>query len=139
MDSALRVQARNGQRAVLLTTAALPLTGWAVHAISLHIRLAATREDPLTGLLRRDAYTARARRVLARHGNDTAVVLVDQDHVDRTKDGQLRVSRFVLISGPVREMQLFEGGAACLHPMRFSGIFSRSVFLAGGVSWPSRA
>ncbi|MGW2707315.1 GGDEF domain-containing protein [Streptomyces sp. NPDC001340] len=86
MDSVLRVQTRIGQRALLLTTAAVPLTGWAVHAIALHKQLAATRRDPLTGLLRRDAYTARARRLLARHGDDTAVVLIDQDHFKAVND-----------------------------------------------------
>ncbi|MDH2392976.1 GGDEF domain-containing protein [Streptomyces sp. HNM0663] len=86
MDSVLHTRARIGQRALLLTTAALPLTGWAVHAVALHKRLAATRKDPLTGLLRRDAYTARARRLLARHDDDTAVVLVDQDHFKAVND-----------------------------------------------------
>ncbi|WP_274919441.1 GGDEF domain-containing protein [Streptomyces sp. WZ-12] len=86
MDSALRVQARIGQRALLLTTAAVPLTGWVVHAIALHKRLAATRKDPLTGLLRRDAYTARARRILARRGDTTAVFIVDVDHFKRVND-----------------------------------------------------
>ncbi|MFB9523015.1 GGDEF domain-containing protein [Streptomyces cremeus] len=75
-----------GQRALLLTTAALPLTGWTVHAVVLHKRLAATRVDPLTGLLRRDAYTARALRVLRRHGDGTAVVLVDVDHFKSVND-----------------------------------------------------
>ncbi|MER7898922.1 hypothetical protein ABTX62_23120 [Streptomyces sp. NPDC096046] len=77
MDSVLRVQGRIGPRTLLITTAALPLTGWMVHALALHRKLAATRKDPLTGLMRRDAYTARARRLLARHGDDTTVVLVD--------------------------------------------------------------
>ncbi|CUW33301.1 GGDEF domain-containing protein [Streptomyces reticuli] len=86
MDSVLRVQARIGQRALLLTTAALPLTGWAVHAVALYKQLAVTRKDPLTGLLRRDFYTARARRLLARHGDDTAVVIVDQDHFKAVND-----------------------------------------------------
>lgn len=86
MDSVLRVQGRIGPRALLITTAALPLTGWAVHAVALHRQLAATRRDPLTGLLRRDSYTARARRVLARHGDDTAVVMVDADHFKRIND-----------------------------------------------------
>ncbi|MFE9636761.1 GGDEF domain-containing protein [Streptomyces sp. NPDC006463] len=85
MDSVLRTQARFGQRALLLTTAAVPLTGWAVHAVALHKRLAATRRDPLTGLLRRDSYTARARRLLTRH-DDVAVVLVDQDHFKDVND-----------------------------------------------------
>jgi len=86
MSSLLRVQGRIGQRTLLLTTAAVPLTGWAVHAVALHRQLAATRKDPLTGLLRRDSYTARARRLLARHGDDTAVVLVDQDHFKAVND-----------------------------------------------------
>ncbi|MFF3518511.1 GGDEF domain-containing protein [Streptomyces sp. NPDC002573] len=86
MASVLRVQARIGQRALLLTAAAVPLTGWAVHAVTLHKQLAATRRDPLTGLLRRDAYTARARRILARHGDGVAVVLIDQDHFKAVND-----------------------------------------------------
>ncbi|MGA4960389.1 GGDEF domain-containing protein [Streptomyces lavendulocolor] len=86
MASVLRVQALIGQRALLLTTAALPLTGWAVHAVALHKKLAATRRDPLTGLMRRDAYTVRARRLLARHGDDMVVVIVDQDHFKAVND-----------------------------------------------------
>ncbi|MFF9607625.1 GGDEF domain-containing protein [Streptomyces sp. NPDC014684] len=86
MSSLLRVQGRIGQRTLLLTTAAVPLTGWAVHAVALHKQLAATRKDPLTGLLRRDSYTACARRLLARHGDDTAVVIVDQDHFKAVND-----------------------------------------------------
>lgn len=85
MDSVLRVQARIGQRTLLLTAAALPLTGWAVHAAALHKQLAATRRDPLTGLLRRDAYTARVHRILARH-DDLAVVVIDQDHFKAVND-----------------------------------------------------
>src|SRR5690606_6738155 len=76
MDSVLHHRGRIGSRTLLLTTAAVPLTGWAVHAVALHKRLAATRKDPLTGLLRRDAYTARARRILARHGDSVTVVMV---------------------------------------------------------------
>jgi diguanylate cyclase (GGDEF)-like protein len=71
---------------VLITTLAVPLTGWTVHALTLHRRLAAARKDPLTGLLRRDAYTARAWRVLARHGDDAAVILVDADHFKAIND-----------------------------------------------------
>ncbi|WP_326658743.1 GGDEF domain-containing protein [Streptomyces canus] len=86
MASNLRVHARFGQRTLLLTTAAVPLTGWTVHALALHRKLAAAKRDPLTGLLRRDAYTARARQVLRRHGDDTVVVLVDQDHFKDVND-----------------------------------------------------
>lgn len=86
MTPALRVHARLGQRALLVTAAALPLTGWTVHAYTLHRQLAASRRDPLTGLLRRDAYTARARRILARHGDFAVVVLVDIDHFKAVND-----------------------------------------------------
>ncbi|WAE70674.1 GGDEF domain-containing protein (plasmid) [Streptomyces cavourensis] len=85
MNSAARLPGRISPNALLITTAAVPLTGWAVHAVALHKRLAATRRDPLTGLLRRDAYTARARRLLARHG-DTTVVMVDADHFKQIND-----------------------------------------------------
>ncbi|MFF4534104.1 GGDEF domain-containing protein [Streptomyces sp. NPDC001407] len=86
MDSVPHNRGRIGSRALLLATALVPLASWAVHAIALHKQLAATRKDPLTGLLRRDAYTARARRILARHSDTTAVVIVDADHFKRIND-----------------------------------------------------
>ncbi len=85
MNPTVRLPDLIGPR-TLLITAALPLTGWTVHAVALHKRLAATKCDPLTGLLRRDAYTARARRLLARHGNDVTVVMVDADHFKAVND-----------------------------------------------------
>ncbi|MDX2855163.1 GGDEF domain-containing protein [Streptomyces scabiei] len=85
MSSLLRVQGRIGQRTLLLTTAAVPLTGWAVHATVLLKQRARADKDPLTGLLRRDAYTARARRLLARR-DDLAVVMVDADHFKAVND-----------------------------------------------------
>ncbi|MFE7918119.1 GGDEF domain-containing protein [Streptomyces sp. NPDC057398] len=85
MSPLLRVQGRFGQRTLLLTTAAVPLTGWAVHATVLLKQLARKDKDPLTGLLRRDAYTARARRLLSRR-DDLAVVMVDADHFKAVND-----------------------------------------------------
>ncbi|MFJ6889604.1 GGDEF domain-containing protein [Streptomyces californicus] len=85
MNTAMRLTGRIGPRALLITTA-LPLTGWALHAAALHRQLAASRRDPLTGLLRRDAYTARARRLLARHGDDATLVMVDVDHFKQIND-----------------------------------------------------
>jgi diguanylate cyclase (GGDEF)-like protein len=85
MSSLLRVQGRIGQRTLLLTTAAVPLTGGAVHATVLIRQNAAKDKDPLTGLLRRDAYTARARRLLARRA-DVAVVMVDVDFFKAVND-----------------------------------------------------
>ncbi|OLO25516.1 GGDEF domain-containing protein [Streptomyces sp. MNU77] len=84
MNPTVRLPGRTGPRTLLIAT--LPLTGWAVHATALHKRLAATKRDPLTGLLRRDAYTARARRLLARHGDDVTVVMVDADHFKAVND-----------------------------------------------------
>lgn len=75
MNSTARVQTPSGQRALLITALAVSLTGWTIHAVALHRRLAAIKRDPLTGLLRRAAYTARARRILARR-RESAVVLV---------------------------------------------------------------
>lgn len=87
MASTVRVQAPIGQRALFLTTLAVPLTGWTVHAVSLHRKLAAARRDPLTGLLGRDGYTAKARQITDRYGAAALVVLVDLDHFKAINDG----------------------------------------------------
>ncbi|WP_308407608.1 GGDEF domain-containing protein [Streptomyces olivochromogenes] len=44
------------------------------------------KHDPLTGRLRRDAYFARARQILRRHGDDKAVVMVEADHFKAIND-----------------------------------------------------
>lgn len=87
MDSVLHTTGRFGPRTLLITAAAVPLTGWAVHATVLLKQIAAKEKDPLTGLLRRDSYTARARRLLARHGDKATVVMVDADHFKQINDG----------------------------------------------------
>lgn len=79
MNSAMRLPGRIGPHALLIT-------GWAVHAITLYKQIAAKEKDPLTGLLRRDAYTARARHLLARHGDDVTVVMADADHFKAVND-----------------------------------------------------
>ncbi|MFF1561011.1 GGDEF domain-containing protein [Streptomyces sp. NPDC058279] len=86
MDSVLHASGRFGPRTLLIATAVVPVTGWAVHAVALHKKLAATKRDPLTGLLRRDSYTARARRILDRHGDSTAVIMVDADRFKAVND-----------------------------------------------------
>ncbi|WP_367140643.1 MULTISPECIES: GGDEF domain-containing protein [Streptomyces] len=85
MDSVPHATGRFGPRTLLITAAAIPMTGWAVHATVLLKQIAAKEKDPLTGPLRRDAYTARARRLLARHG-DAAVVMVDADRFKEIND-----------------------------------------------------
>lgn len=87
MASTVRVQARSGNRALIITTLAVPLTGWTVHALALHRKLAAARKDPLTGLLGRDGYTTRARQITDRYGDASLVVLVDLDHFKQINDG----------------------------------------------------
>ncbi|MFJ4917668.1 GGDEF domain-containing protein [Streptomyces sp. NPDC088726] len=87
MASIVRVQAPSGNRALFITTLAVPLTGWTVHAVSLHRKLAAARKDPLTGLFGRDGFTTRARQITDRYGNAALVVLVDLDHFKQINDG----------------------------------------------------
>ncbi|MGP3633861.1 GGDEF domain-containing protein [Streptomyces sp. 24-1644] len=76
MDSALRVQARSGQRALLITTLAVPLTGWTVHALTLHRRLADARKDQLTGLPCRPEFVAYGERLLRTRRRDALHVLM---------------------------------------------------------------
>ncbi|MFF8646516.1 GGDEF domain-containing protein [Streptomyces sp. NPDC015345] len=87
MASTARVQAPSGNRALFITTLAIPLTGWTVHALALHRKLAAARKDPLTGLLGRDGFTTRARQITDRYGDAALVVLVDLDHFKQINDG----------------------------------------------------
>ncbi|MCZ4098033.1 GGDEF domain-containing protein [Streptomyces sp. H39-C1] len=86
MDSALRVQTPSGHRAVLITALAVPLTGWTVHALTLHRRLAAERIDPLTGAQRRRVFERRAQRLVHQHPTDSVVCLVDLDHFKDLND-----------------------------------------------------
>ncbi|MDX3370455.1 GGDEF domain-containing protein [Streptomyces sp. ME02-6987-2C] len=87
MASTVRVQAPIRQRALFITTLAVPLTGWTVHAVSLHRKLAAARRDPLTGLLGRDGFTAKARQITDRYGDSALVGIVDLDHFKQINDG----------------------------------------------------
>ncbi|MGW5679049.1 GGDEF domain-containing protein [Streptomyces sp. NPDC003860] len=83
MDPLTRLATPNGQRALFITTLALPLTGWTIHARVLNRRLA---HDPLTGAQRRAAFERRAQRLLARHRHDSVVCLVDLDHFKDLND-----------------------------------------------------
>ncbi|MFF7452058.1 MULTISPECIES: diguanylate cyclase [unclassified Streptomyces] len=87
MASTVRVHGPSGQRALIITSLAVPLTGWTVHAVTLHRKLAAARRDPLTGLLGRDGYTAKARQITGRYGDSSLVVIVDLDHFKEINDG----------------------------------------------------
>ncbi|CAL9676669.1 hypothetical protein SUDANB105_07942 [Streptomyces sp. enrichment culture] len=114
MSSLLSFRGRFAQRTLLLTTAAVPLTGWAVHAVALHKRLAATRRDPLTGLLRRDSYTVQARRLLARHGDDTAVVFIDQDHFKTVNDTMGHLAGDAVLAATAARLTAWAGPRAAI-------------------------
>ncbi|MEU5403641.1 GGDEF domain-containing protein [Streptomyces sp. NPDC005963] len=88
MDPVTRVASPIGQRALIIITLAVPLTGWTVHALTLHRRLAAERRDPLTGAQRRAAFERRAQRLLARHRHDSLVCLVDLDNFKGLNDSR---------------------------------------------------
>ncbi|WP_129292324.1 GGDEF domain-containing protein [Streptomyces lydicus] len=86
MASTVRVQGTIGQRALFITSLAIPLTGWTVHAVSLHRKLTAARRDLLTGLLGRDGYTTRARQIADRYRGGALVALVDVDRFKQIND-----------------------------------------------------
>ncbi|WP_030594013.1 GGDEF domain-containing protein [Streptomyces anulatus] len=79
MNSTLRLPGRIGPNALLITTAAVPLTGWAVHALTLHRRLADARRDLLTGLPCRPEFVAYGERLLRtrRRHADVNVLMLD--------------------------------------------------------------
>ncbi|MEU0032091.1 GGDEF domain-containing protein [Streptomyces sp. NPDC006335] len=77
---------RQPSRTLVTAAAAVPLTGWTVHALALHRRLAAARRDPLTGLHGRDGYTTRATELTARHPQAAMVLLCDIDHFKQIND-----------------------------------------------------
>ncbi|MGW7603173.1 GGDEF domain-containing protein [Streptomyces antimycoticus] len=68
----------------LLPAAAIPAAGWAAHAVLLHRRLTAVRHDPLSGLLTRDGWSRRARRIIRRP--NAAVILLDLDGFKQIND-----------------------------------------------------
>ncbi|WP_328380712.1 GGDEF domain-containing protein (plasmid) [Streptomyces sp. NBC_00440] len=86
MDPVKRVATPTGQRALIFTILAIPLTGWTLHALTLHRRLTAERRDPLTGAQRRAAFERRAQRLLARHRQDSLVCLIDLDNFKGLND-----------------------------------------------------
>ncbi|WP_432197081.1 GGDEF domain-containing protein [Streptomyces sp. bgisy027] len=123
MASHLRAHAPIGQRALLLTTAAIPLTGWAVHATALRRRLAAARRDPLTGLHARPGYIRQATRCLTRHGDTAMLVFLDavgfkavNDDLGHDTGNELLIA----ISSRLQEWVGDDGVAARLHGDEFA-------------------
>lgn len=63
---------------------ALVVAGWSGHVWWLRRRLAAARRDPLTGLFTRDAFTARATRLI--RDEQAVVILADVDDFKQVND-----------------------------------------------------
>ncbi|MCX4451675.1 GGDEF domain-containing protein [Streptomyces sp. NBC_01789] len=74
------------RKALRITAMALPLAGWTLHSTVLHHRLTQANRDPLTTAWRREAFTTRAQRLLARHPDDVALVLADADDFKQIND-----------------------------------------------------
>ncbi|MGP4004475.1 GGDEF domain-containing protein [Streptomyces sp. 8N706] len=109
MSSNVCVQARLGQRAFLLTTLAVPLAGWTVHALTLHRRLAQERRDPLTGAQRRAAFERRAQRLLHRHPHDSIVCLVDVDDFKGLNDAHGHAAGDMALAATGERLALWAG------------------------------
>ncbi|WP_030019325.1 GGDEF domain-containing protein [Streptomyces monomycini] len=87
MGSILRARPRFGQHALLVTTAAVPVAGWSLHAVALHRRLAAARKCQLTGLPGRPELLAYGDRLLRTGRRDTVhLVLLDGDGFKAVND-----------------------------------------------------
>ncbi|WP_443079715.1 GGDEF domain-containing protein [Streptomyces sp. NBC_01717] len=116
MDSALHLRARTRHPALLIATLAVPLTGWTVHAVTLHRRLAAARRDPLTGLLGRDGYTAKARQILTRYSDsDSALVVIcDLDHFKEINDSRGHATGDAVLAATAQRLTAWAGNRAAV-------------------------
>ncbi|MEU2462365.1 GGDEF domain-containing protein [Streptomyces sp. NPDC012473] len=114
MGPALPLGTGSTQRALLLTTLAVPLTGWTVHAVALHRRLAAARRDPLTGLLSRDSYTAKARQILNRYAGSPTVLMCDLDHFKAINDTFGHAAGDAVITATAERLSTWAGSRAAV-------------------------
>ncbi|MFE2498857.1 GGDEF domain-containing protein [Streptomyces scopuliridis] len=83
MTSPARLHAPSGQRALFLTTAALPLAGWTIHVMALHRRAS---RDKLTGALRRESFEPQIQRFIDRHRDQALVLVCDVDDFKQFND-----------------------------------------------------
>ncbi|GGP80470.1 GGDEF domain-containing protein [Streptomyces melanogenes] len=123
MASHPRAGALIGQRALITTTALLPLTGWAVHAATLHRRLAAARRDPLTGLHSRPGYVQHATRRLNRHGDQVLLVFLDAVGFKAVNDDlghDVGNALIIAIASRLEQWVGADGVAARLHGDEFA-------------------
>ncbi|WP_331730623.1 GGDEF domain-containing protein [Streptomyces sp. NBC_01174] len=114
MDAATPLGTRPAQRALLITSFAVPLTGWTMHAVALHRKLAAARRDPLTGLLGRDGYTAKARQILDRYTGTATVLMCDLDHFKAINDTLGHAAGDAVISATADRLSAWAGNRAAV-------------------------
>ncbi|MEU9529725.1 GGDEF domain-containing protein [Streptomyces sp. NPDC048210] len=114
MDAATPLGTSSAQRALLITTLAVPLTGWTMHAVALHRKLAAARRDPLTGLLGRDGYTAKARQILDRYTDTATVLMCDLDHFKAINDTLGHAAGDAVISATADRLSAWAGSRAAV-------------------------
>ncbi|MEW2068292.1 GGDEF domain-containing protein [Streptomyces sp. NPDC007346] len=76
MNVAMRLPGRIGPHALLITAAAVPLTGWALHAVTLYKQIADGRKDLLTGLPCRPEFAAYGERLLRTRRRDAVHILM---------------------------------------------------------------
>ncbi|MEV1025851.1 GGDEF domain-containing protein [Streptomyces sp. NPDC050264] len=110
MTSTVCVPVPAAKRALYLTTLALPMAGWAVHAVTLHRKLSTARLDPLTGLHTRDGYTTRSRSLTTRHPSEALVVLVDVDHFKQINDTYGHATGDLVLSETANRLRVWAAG-----------------------------
>ncbi|MGX1886251.1 GGDEF domain-containing protein [Streptomyces sp. NPDC055287] len=114
-----------------LTTlaAALPLAaGWSVHSLRLRRRIEAARRDPLTNLMRREAFEDRAGRDLRK--DLTSVVVIDLDGFKALNDSHGHAAGdvgLVVIAARLNDWAIRMGGCAA----RLGGDEFAAVITAG--------
>ncbi|WP_028815311.1 GGDEF domain-containing protein [Streptomyces flavidovirens] len=94
--------------------AALPLAaGWSVHSLRLRRRIEAARRDPLTNLMRREAFEARAGRDLRK--SLTSVVVIDLDGFKALNDTHGHAAGdvgLVIVAARLNDWAIRMGGCA---------------------------
>lgn len=129
MDSVLHARGRIGSRALLVTTAAVPLTGWAVHAVALRKQIADGRKDPLTGLLGRPELLAHVQRRLRRSRSGLHVLMLDGVHFKAINDTFGHAGGDAVIQTVGRRLASWSAGRRALAARLGGDEFAVSVVL----------
>ncbi|MEU9127887.1 GGDEF domain-containing protein [Kitasatospora sp. NPDC048540] len=87
-----------------LLAAGVPILGWTTHSTWLARRLATARRDPLTGLLTRDGFTARAERLIRSHPDRVTVLLIDLDDFKTVNDTHGHAAGDTVLSATARRI-----------------------------------